>query len=305
MTRSATAGLSLLVEAAAMFSAMVFNHIMRTVNPCWISASALVLLVTATMPAGAATGDWVGEGNARVRLLAAGVNADGRLAAGIEIDLDPGWKTYWRSPGDAGIAPVADFSASTNIGGPVEIGFPVPHRLDDGYAVTNIYEGRIVLPLSAAVTDAASAVKLAVGLDIGVCEEICVPAHYDLTLEVPAGESDPEAGAILADAEANLPGKPEPDVFAVESIVRTAGTDKRPVFDIGIVAPDAGKSEIFVEGPIDWYPAPPKLFATEGNRATFSIEFSRLGAKTPIGGNDFRVTIVSGGRAIEDVVTLD
>jgi suppressor for copper-sensitivity B len=284
---------------------MIFNDISQIVNLAWKSVGALALLGGLATPATAAVGDWVGEGNARVRLVASGVDAEGRLAAGIEIDLDPGWKTYWRSPGDAGIPPVADFSASTNIDGPVAIGFPPPHRYDDGYAVTNVYEGRVVLPLSVAVADPASPTRLVLGLDMGVCEEVCVPEHFDLALDLVPGESDAEADALLADARAALPGKPEPGSFAVEGIARSGGTDKRPLFNVVVVVPDTDEAEVYVEGPSDWYPAPPNLVGVDGGRATYSIEFSRLGAKTPIGGNEFRVTVVSGGRAIEDAVTLD
>ena len=35
--------------------------------------------------------------------------------AGIELTLQPGWKTYWRYPGDSGIPPRFDFSGSTNV----------------------------------------------------------------------------------------------------------------------------------------------------------------------------------------------
>jgi suppressor for copper-sensitivity B len=288
-----------------MFSVMIFKDIDRIVNLSRKSLTGLALLAATATPAAAAVGDWVGEGNARVRLVAAGVDAEGRLAAGIEIDLDPGWKTYWRTPGDAGIPPITDFSASTNIDGPVEIGFPPPHRFDDGYGVSNIYEGRVLLTLSAAVGDPSSPVRLSLGLDMGVCAEVCIPEHFDLALDVAPGESDAEAGALLADARAALPGDSEPGTFAVEDIARAGGTDKRPVFNLVVVAPDPGKAEVYVEGPPDWYPAPPKLVSSEGSRATYSVEFSRLGSKTPIGGNEFRVTIVSGGRAIEDAVTLD
>lgn len=284
---------------------MIFKDISRIVNLEWRSACALALLAGLAAPAAAAVGDWVGKGNARVRLVASGVDAEGRLAAGIEIDLDPGWKTYWRSPGDAGIPPVTDFSASTNIDGPVAIGFPPPHRYDDGYAVSNVYEGRVVLPLSAAVTDPASPTRLVVGLDMGVCAEICIPEHFDLALDLAPDESDAEADALLADAQAALPGRPEPGSFAVEGIARSGGTDKRPLFNVVVVVPDPDGAEVYVEGPADWYPALPKLVSVDGGRATYSIEFSRLGAKTPIGANEFRVTVVSGGRAIEDAVTLD
>jgi DsbC/DsbD-like thiol-disulfide interchange protein len=267
--------------------------------------TAALLIASLVHPAAAAISDWQGEGKAKVRLVAAGIDADGRLAAGIEIAIEPGWKTYWRTPGDAGIAPVIDFSASTNVAGRVLVEFPVPHRVDDGYAAINVYQDRVVLPVTAALLDPNAATRLVLSLDIGVCAEICVPEHYDLTLELLTEGDDAEAAAILAEARAALPREPEPGIFDVAGVAHAGGTDKRPVFEIAIVAPEAATAEVFVEGPVDWYPAPPKLVTGDGARATFSVEFSRLGAKTPIGGNAFTVTVVSGGEAIEDVVTLD
>ena len=266
-----------------------------------------VLLAVCLTPAsvGAAISDWYGEGNARVRLLATGQGPDGSLAAGIEVVLDPGWKTYWRSPGDAGIAPRIDFSGSTNVAEPVEIAFPVPHRFDDGYAVSNVYEDRVVFVVDAPLVKPGSDTELVVTLDMGVCELICIPEHYEMSLDVRAGDSDPEAQTILDRARALLPSAPEPGKQSIERVWRSGGDDKRPIFGVEIVAPDPENAEVFVEGPFDWYAAPPDLVSAGDGRATYSVRFSRIGSKIPIGDNDFRVTVVSDGEAIEDVVTLD
>src|SRR5690606_14977149 len=52
---------------------------------------------------------------AEVRLIEGWQAADGGHVIGIEIDLAPGWYTYWRMPGEAGIAPVLDWSGSSNL----------------------------------------------------------------------------------------------------------------------------------------------------------------------------------------------
>ncbi|MEX0853043.1 MAG: protein-disulfide reductase DsbD domain-containing protein [Bauldia sp.] len=265
--------------------------------------AALALAIVA-QPAAAAVGQWVVGAKAEVRLLAAGIGGDGRLSAGIEITLPPGWKTYWRSPGDAGIAPTIDFSASRNLG-PVEVSFPVPQRFDDGFSITNAYEGRVVLPISAAVRDKSSPVDLVLSLDLGVCEEVCIPDHIDARLAVPAGDSDAAAAALVADARARLPGAPEPGVFFVAAASRDGGTDKRPMFRFKLAAPDAANAVVFAEGPEDWYADVPVLAGTDGDRADFTVKFDRLVAKTPIAGARFRLTIVSGGRAIEQTIGLD
>jgi DsbC/DsbD-like thiol-disulfide interchange protein len=59
---------------------------------------------------------------AEVRLMA-GTVKDGALEAGIEIRLAPGWKTYWRYPGDSGIPPRFDWSNSRNVAG-ATVAFP-------------------------------------------------------------------------------------------------------------------------------------------------------------------------------------
>lgn len=270
-----------------------------------VGPAMMVVVALTASPAGAAVSDWRGEGNAKVRLIAAGIDAAGYIFAGIEIGIAPGWKTYWRTPGDAGVAPLIDFSGSSNISGPVFVEFPVPHRVDDGYAVTNVYEDHVILPVTIAAANPELATRLVLSLDIGVCAEICIPEHYDVTLDLAPGEIDTAAETILADARAALPGQPIAGVFEVGGVTLAGGTDKRPVFEIEIVAADAADAEVFVEGPVDWYPAVPKFLASDDVRATFSVEFNRLGSKIPIGGNTFTVTVVADGGAIEDTARLD
>lgn len=271
----------------------------------FVGSAMMFIVALAVNSAGAAVTDWQGEGNAKVRLIASGIDASGHISAGIEIGIAPGWKTYWRTPGDAGVAPLIDFSSSSNINGPVFIEFPVPHRVDDGYAVTNVYEDQVVLPVTIAATDPESATRLVLSLDIGVCAEICIPEHYDVTLDLAPGETDATAAAILADARRALPRDPTPGEFEIGRVRRVGGTDKRPVFEFQIIAADAANAEVFVEGPADWYPAMPKLVASDEVGATFSVEFNRLGSTIPIGGNAFTVTVVATGGAIEDTTTLD
>jgi suppressor for copper-sensitivity B len=271
--------------------------------PQFISALAL-FAAPGLGAAEAAVGPWVNDGKAQVRLIAEGIDASGQLRAGIEIALDRGWHTYWRSPGDSGIAPVIDFSGSRNLG-PVEVAFPVPERLDDGYSVTNIYQGSVILPLTAKLIDPAAGADLSLKLDIGVCAEVCMPDHFETALSVAPGERDADAGKALADAGKRLPGAPAPPAFVITGAARQGGTDKRPTFDVAASVPDAKDAEVFVEGPVDWYPSVPKLVSAEGGKGIYRVAFDRLTSKVPISGTKLRVTIVSAGRAIEQWVPLD
>jgi DsbC/DsbD-like thiol-disulfide interchange protein len=262
------------------------------------------LLTLGAAAAEAAAGPWVGGGKARIRLVAAGIDASGNLDAGLEIALDPGWHTYWRSPGDSGIAPAIDFSGSRNLG-PVEVAFPLPERVDDGYSVTNVYSGSVVLPLSAKLTDPAAGAALLLKLDIGVCADVCVPDHFEATLAVKPGEKDSQVGKEIAEARKRLPSAPEPGTFVVTGATRQSGTDKRPTFDVAATLPEVNGAQVFVEGPDDWYPNVPKLVSGDGGKATYRVTFDRLTSKVPIKGTKLRVTIVSAGHAIEQWVALD
>ena len=190
----------------------------------WLAPAAMALALAA--PAIAATGDWAQGQKAMVRLDASGVGSNGTIDGAIEIALPAGWKTYWRNPGTAGIAPTFDFSASHNLAKPA-VSFPVPQVVDDGYSVTNVYIGGVVLPFRAAVTDPAKPVELVLTVRLGACEDVCIPEEVMAHLTVPPGENDPATEAILATARARLPGAPERGVLAVDSIATAAPTAAR------------------------------------------------------------------------------
>jgi DsbC/DsbD-like thiol-disulfide interchange protein len=155
------------------------------------------------------------------------------------------------------------------------------------------------------LADPNSPGELRVKLDIGVCAEVCIPEHFEAKLSVPATNTDLAAARIVSAAEKALPGPPEPNVFAVSAVTRSGGTDKRPVFEIRAKVPDPKSALVFVEGPSDWYAGPPAFVSDTGGVGLYRIEFDRLTAKTPIPGAALRVTIVSGGRSIEQTATLD
>src|ERR1700759_4401270 len=89
----------------------------------------------------AAGTNWGGDSRGGVRLITATYNiaADSTLEAGLEFRFAKGWHGYWRTPGDAGIPPTLDWSASENILG-AEISWPAPHRLVIDELQNSVYE---------------------------------------------------------------------------------------------------------------------------------------------------------------------
>ena len=73
---------------------------------------------------------WVKDAHSSLRLLA-GSRTGSVLMGGIEIQLQPGWKTYWRTPGDSGVPPRFDFSKSVNVESVTPL-YPAPRTFDDG-----------------------------------------------------------------------------------------------------------------------------------------------------------------------------
>src|ERR1700710_278082 len=89
---------------------------------------------------------WQRDGHSAVRLLA-GSRSGAVLMGGVAFALQPGWKTYWRTPGDSGVPPRFDFSKSDNIEA-VTVLWPAPMQFDDGAGGFSLgYKNQTVLPL--------------------------------------------------------------------------------------------------------------------------------------------------------------
>src|SRR5260221_2991265 len=89
---------------------------------------------------------WQRDRHSAIRLLA-GSRSGAVLLGGIAFQLQPGWKTYWRSPGDSGVPPRFDFSKSDNVEA-VTVLWPSPMKFDDGAGGHSLgYKQQVVLPL--------------------------------------------------------------------------------------------------------------------------------------------------------------
>jgi suppressor for copper-sensitivity B len=117
--------------------------------------------IMSTGNARAAATDWVGDSRAAVRLITTTDNlpADSTLEAGLEFRFAKGWHGYWRTPGDAGIPPTVDWSASENISGE-EISWPAPHRLVIDELQNSVYENGVVLPVKFFLKQAHTSVRM-------------------------------------------------------------------------------------------------------------------------------------------------
>ena len=266
----------------------------------------LLASLFANAPALAAAGDWAETEQGRVRLISAvaGVGSEGRLDLGLQFQLEPGWKIYWRSPGDAGYPPRLDWSASRNLADPT-LSWPVPERFSLFGLETFGYGDEVVLPIAARAVDPAQEVALAAKLDFLVCEEICIPLEADLALALPSGAAASSSHGTLIETYRRLvPGEGAEAGLGFESVGLTGDLEEavieaRATSEIAFETPD-----LLVEGPPAFsYGKPEVALEDEGRSAVIRVPvLARSGARSVIEGKPLTVTLVDGRRGLETTV---
>lgn len=129
----------------------------------------------------------------------------GSLSAGLVVDMEDGWKTYWRSPGEVGLPPELDWTASANVSG-AELLFPAPTRFT-AFDIENFgYGDRVVFPIRLSLDRPGEATSLRVQVRLLVCKDICIPEDFALSLDVPQGTGiDTSSAQLIGDALARVP----------------------------------------------------------------------------------------------------
>lgn len=123
----------------------------------------------------------------------------GTRIAAIRFDLAPGWKTYWRSPGDTGIPPLFNWSGSKNLAS-VRLHWPRPHVFAVNGMQSIGYKNELVLPIELTPIDPSQPIVLNAEIDMGICSDICVPAAVSFRADLgQSGASDPVIARALAD----------------------------------------------------------------------------------------------------------
>ncbi|WP_332118676.1 protein-disulfide reductase DsbD domain-containing protein [Azorhizobium caulinodans] len=243
----------------------------------------------------------VQDPNAQTRLIA-GPAQDGVVQAGLEMVLAPGWKTYWRYPGDSGVPPRFDWSGSKNVAD-VTVLWPAPHVFPDGSGGSSIgYKGRVLLPLVVRLKNPADPAELDLALDFAVCQSLCVPADARLSVPLPGTEAEAPA---LAEARAEVPvatpfgAGSGPAVLKVE---RDAGTTPPRLI---ITARASAEAVLLVEGPDDTWALPiPERQPGAGETVRFTLPLLGVPSDARLPGSKLTLTLVDGAKAIETTTAI-
>jgi len=166
--------------------------------------------------------------------------SDGQYMAALEIRLAPGWKTYWRAPGETGFPPQFDFSGSHNLQ-EVEIVWPAPMLFGPKDMWSIGYSGHVVLPLLVQPSDPQSLVALNLQASLGICDDICIPMALSFSgfLSPESRAPDPKIIAAMANAPYS---KNEADLTAVSCTFSASGDAIK--LDVQLSLPPAGEQEI-------------------------------------------------------------
>ena len=246
---------------------------------------------------------WQRDAHSAVRLLA-GSRSGGVLLGGIAIQLQDGWKTYWRTPGDSGVPPRFDFSKSDNVEA-VTVLWPAPMKFDDGAGGFSLgYKKQVVLPLRIVAKNNDKPVTLRANISYAVCDKICIPieASSELTFSSVASTEDGNLAAALDSVPkpTNI-GDPAPVT------IRDVRREGAKLVLVDVSAPETKDVHLFVEGPTpDWALPIPKLVENSPpgvKRFAFELDGLPPGAKPD--GAALKLTLVGGERAYEFNVNLN
>jgi DsbC/DsbD-like thiol-disulfide interchange protein len=257
------------------------------------------LFLAAAMPpaaARAAATHWIDEDGARIRLVAAEPAPDAaEIRAALVVELKPGWKTYWRDPGDAGVPPQFNLVGGTNVSA-ARLEFPAPERFEEGASKTIGYRQPVAFPLTFSLQTPGKPSAIKATAFLGVCEEICVPVQVEFSLDVaPAAASTPDQGLVQAAFDA-LPKRGNAS-FGLTSL-----SYQPKALEIEIAAPPSAQPPELFAAAAGFQFGTPKLTAALKEKSRFTVPIIFAPKATRIEDTEMYYILKSGGMAVSGSV---
>ncbi|MCA3560801.1 MAG: hypothetical protein IOC82_07195 [Aestuariivirga sp.] len=246
-------------------------------------ACAAALSLALALPAAADNKPW--------RVSLTGDRFDGASwHTGVLIELAPGWKTYWRMPGDSGIPP--EFTWTPSRAAKVDVQFPAPARYVDKGGETVGYLQDVIFPVTV-TPERPGALDLKLGLFFAVCKDVCIPAQAEASISLGLDQRDPSGSARVEAARAAVPAAG--DAITGAAIVSDGG---KPALKLTLKErPD----DIFVESATTAYFHAPVLSA-DGREARLAI--GSLGDAAKLKGQTVTITYLIGGKGYDQTLAL-
>jgi len=173
------------------------------------AAAGVALMACLQGPSWAAGSAEVRTEQVRATLVAhapQGVAAGKAVWLGLRIEHQPHWHTYWKNPGDSGLATSLSWTLPAGFAAG-EIVWPTPKQLPVGPLMNFGYEGTLLLPVPVTVPADFKGASLPVRLEAQwlVCKDVCIPESGNFALEIPAQAATVAHAALFDAARAATP----------------------------------------------------------------------------------------------------
>ncbi|MEN8839492.1 MAG: protein-disulfide reductase DsbD domain-containing protein [Octadecabacter sp.] len=236
------------------------------------------------------------DGVVEVEILEGWRTESGTHMAGLQVRLAPGWKTYWRAPGDGGIPPRFGWQGSNNFDG-VSMHWPVPEVFHQSGMRSIGYSDVVVIPLELNVTHQGAPVQMRGQLQIGICDEICVPVLLDFDTTLPVtGTRDPMIVAALLDRPQTAQ---EAGVSAVTCSIAPIDDGLRVTARVNMAPMGASEDVIIESGDQQVWVSQPNMWR-EGDALFAQSDMIHVnGGSFALNRSDVRITIMADGRSVD------
>lgn len=245
---------------------------------------------------------WVKDNHSSLRLLA-GSRSGPVLMGGIEIQMQEGWKTYWRYPGDSGVPPRFDFSKSENVESVTPL-FPAPKTFPDGSGGTSFgYHKHLILPLRIIPKNPNEPVLLRANIDYAICEKLCLPIEAKTELSFSSSVSAQDSAIIAALGKVPKPvSTSDTTPISLKSFRRDGKT-----VTVDFATGHTTELELFAEGPTpDWaLPIPKRSGGADPGIVRFTFDLDGVPSGAQPEGAALKLTVVGSDGAFEYNVRLN
>ncbi|VAX07894.1 hypothetical protein MNBD_ALPHA03-297 [hydrothermal vent metagenome] len=266
--------------------------------------SAFAVMILSPLLAGNASANnisssWIIDQYTKSRLFVGGYDKEKkRLYLGWQITLKDGWKTYWRSPGDAGLPPRWTWTENRNIQ-KITVTWPAPKLLHIFGMDTYVYYHEVILPINLQVSDVTKPTSIALNLEYMICAEICIPKEGRYRLDIP--DLDHIDVSFFQKAQLDRHRALVPTIISGDTINVRLDSNRKNIILIELPADFKPVDDIIIEGSDGLLFGRPRLGdITDKHRFTASYS-----ADQAITGQQLTLTLLlADGTARETTVTV-
>ena len=250
--------------------------------------------------ANGASSEWQREEQVAVRLVSAFISTGSATTVplGVQFKLKPGWKIYWRSPGDAGLPPKVTWDRSENVKDLV-VGWPAPKRFSVLGLETLGYLDEVILPVELKLISSGATI-VRVKLEYLICEKICIPYVNNLELRLPAGKAVlSDYSNLIAQYVARIPKRDGRHGLSIQSSHLIKSGDKNEVIFFAQTKDVFKQPDVYIEGPAGSHFGKPEVnIAQDRKLAELRVLASGVG-RAALEQDGITATLVDGDKSIE------